>query len=83
MKKIIICMGSSCFSRGNEQNLEYLEKLIEKGNIKAEIDLSGSRCEEKCSIGPIIRIGSMTYRNVDLGALHDILAAEFGESFDK
>ncbi len=78
MKKIVICMGSSCFSRGNEQNLEYLEQIIEKNGLDVEIDLSGSRCEGKCASGPVICIDDTVYSEVNPGVLQDIIAREFG-----
>ena len=34
MKTIKICMGSSCFARGNDQNLEFIEKYIKENNLE-------------------------------------------------
>ena len=49
---ITVCMGSSCFARGNQQNLETIENFIKENGLEAEIELSGSRCEGKCVTGP-------------------------------
>ena len=38
--KITVCMGSSCFARGNDQNLEFIEKYIKEKGLEAEIELS-------------------------------------------
>ena len=37
--KISICMGSSCFARGNAINLKTIEEYIAKNNLEAEIDV--------------------------------------------
>ena len=71
--KITICMGSSCFSRGNEDNLELIESFVRNNNLDADIELVGSRCESKCARGPVITVGSKTLFGVDSGTLLDVL----------
>lgn len=71
--EIKICMGSSCFARGNNDNLEYIEKYIFENNIEAKIDLIGLRCENKCNKGPVIIINGTEYNNVDLEQLEKLL----------
>ena len=29
---IVVCMGSSCFARGNQENLAFIEEYIETGS---------------------------------------------------
>lgn len=55
-KKIVICMGSSCFSRGNDKFLETIESFIAEHAIEDQVDLLGSRCEGRCAEGPVIKI---------------------------
>jgi len=74
--EITVCMGSACFARGNAENLEFIEKYIEKNNIDAKIELSGSRCEGKCADGPNIIIDGKEYHNVTLVNLEKILKNE-------
>ena len=38
---IKVCMGSSCFARGNLKNLDYIENFIKENNLDADIDLFG------------------------------------------
>ena len=71
--KIRICMGSSCFARGNQENLDILEKFVEKNKDKYALELTGSRCENKCSEGPNIEIDGVFYHHLDSGSLIDIL----------
>jgi NADH:ubiquinone oxidoreductase subunit E len=55
-KKIVICMGSSCFSRGNDRLLETIETFIAEHGLENQVDLLGSRCENTCAQGPVIKI---------------------------
>ena len=34
---ITVCMGSSCFARGNQENLAYIEEYIKEHGIDANI----------------------------------------------
>ena len=34
-RKIVICMGSSCFARGNEENLRVIEDFLKSNNLQA------------------------------------------------
>lgn len=71
--KIRICMGSSCFARGNQKNLEILESLNLEKQFDCEIELYGSRCENKCSSGPNIEIDGIFYSKINPGSLIDLL----------
>lgn len=70
---INVCMGSSCFARGNAANLEFIENYIKNNGLEAQIDLSGSRCEGKCVTGPNIIINGVEYTEVNEDKLKDIL----------
>lgn len=74
--EITVCMGSSCFARGNMENLEFIEKYIKDNNIEAKIELSGSRCEDKCAKGPNIIINGKEYNNVTIKEIKKILEDE-------
>lgn len=71
--EIKICMGSSCFARGNDRNLEFIEKYIKENNLHAQIELTGSRCEGKCACGPNIIINNTEYTNVTCEKIQEIL----------
>ena len=66
-------MGSSCFARGNSENLEFIEQYIKEKNLDAKIELIGSRCEEKCSKGPNIFIDDEEYNNITQKKLEELL----------
>lgn len=74
--KITVCMGSSCFARGNDRNLEFIENYIKENGLNAEIELSGARCEGKCATGPNIIINGVEYHEVDEEKIVQILSAQ-------
>lgn len=77
MRQIRICLGSSCYSRGNNVHLEVIRKYIAENHLEAEISFSGHLCEELCSSGPILRIDDKVYKEVNLSGLYRILEEEF------
>ncbi len=70
---ITVCMGSSCFARGNQENLAYIEEYIKEHGIDANIELEGMRCENKCACGPNIYINGVEYNEVTIDKLKEIL----------
>jgi NADH:ubiquinone oxidoreductase subunit E len=36
-KEIVICLGSSCFARGNNKNLEFIQEYLKVNDLKAKI----------------------------------------------
>ena len=77
MRQIRICLGSSCYSRGNNIHLEVIKKYIAENQLEAEISFSGHLCEELCSKGPILKIDNKVYKEVNLSGLYKILQEEF------
>lgn len=73
---ITVCMGSSCFARGNQQNLAFIENFIKENNLDAEVDLAGERCKNQCADGPNIIINGIEYNSVDEEKLEEILMKE-------
>ncbi len=71
--EISLCMGSSCFTRGNNRLLELLENQIAMNGWEDRIALSGARCHDLCGNGPNIFIDGKLYQGLDEGALLDLL----------
>ena len=71
--EIKVCMGSSCFARGNMNNLEYIENYIDKNNLNVDIDLVGAHCQNKCENGPHIFIDGTNYDEINEDKLKEIL----------
>nr|WP_281281252.1 (2Fe-2S) ferredoxin domain-containing protein [Pontiella desulfatans] len=76
-KMIVICMGSSCFARGNRDHLELIENYLHGNRIDAEVRFSGCRCRGECGRGPNLEINGNLYHEVDTGTLLDLLEFHF------
>lgn len=76
MKMITVCMGSSCYSRGNSNNTQIIHNFIEKNNLKGLVEVRGCLCESECKQGPNIRIDDKLFSNVSSEGLVDLLQHE-------
>lgn len=70
---IKICLGSSCFSRGNRANLAVIKDYVSVKNIEADVTFTGQLCEEMCSCGPVVIIDDKVYEQVNVSKLYKIL----------
>lgn len=71
--EIKVCMGSACFAKGNQENLEYIKSFIDENGLSAEIKIVGALCENKCSVGPRIYIDDKEHLQVTKGDLMQLL----------
>lgn len=77
-REIVICLGSSCFARGNNKNLEFIQEYLKVNNLKARITFKGQLCSQQCSKGPVVIIDGEMYTDVNKTKLMDILNTKFG-----
>ncbi len=63
-KEIVICLGSSCFSRGNRICLGIIERFLKDHNLEDHYFFHGSRCFDMCEMGPIMKIDGTIYEKV-------------------
>lgn len=61
---IKLCMGSSCFARGNSNALVELESYIEDHNLSDKVVLEGHLCTGRCNEGPYVTINDKEYTGV-------------------
>ena len=73
--KIVVCLGSSCFSRGNGDLIELIESYLKTNGVQDDVDveLSGTLCQDHCSEGPNVMIDGVFYHHVDTGVMLDLL----------
>ncbi len=79
---IKICMGSSCFARGNKENLEIIKGFLKKNRIEAEVILTGNLCAEKCNTGPNLYFNNRLFQNVDNSQIDRLLSEVLLECSD-
>jgi len=53
-----ICLGSSCFTRGNGENLPVIQDYLRQRGLAGRVALRGSRCEGRCLHGPNLKVGA-------------------------
>ena len=72
--RVELCMGSSCFARGNAGILMSLEEFVEQNGLSDRVDLEGHLCLGKCNSGPHMRIGDKEYSGItDPDAVIDLI----------
>jgi NADH:ubiquinone oxidoreductase subunit E len=73
-REIIICLGSSCFARGNKNLLRIIQRYINQSGLSEKVFFKGDHCFGDCSIGPNIKIGGKVYNQVSEENIHHILS---------
>ncbi len=73
---LVVCMGSSCFSRGNNSNLVFVQNFLKERGLEDSVQLVGSRCEGECLHGPNLRVNGKLINGAMPELLPDILEAE-------
>ena len=56
---IKICMGSSCFSRGNREHIDLIRNFLSENNLNTKIEMRGAHCHDLCKNGPLIMIDNI------------------------
>ena len=73
---IEICMGSSCFARGNRESLGIIESFLKTHKLLDRVELKGSLCMECCGNGPHVTINNTSYKGVRPAEMGSILERE-------
>lgn len=76
--EITVCMGSSCFSRGNSVTAGLVNRFIQEHNLADSVDVKGCLCESECKNGPNMRINGKLFSHITPEGLADILQHELG-----
>jgi NADH:ubiquinone oxidoreductase subunit E len=71
-----ICLGSSCFSRGNKDVVMFIREYLRKNHLDDKVIFKGARCMGSCSNGPNLNINGVTIEGVTLSKIEAILERE-------
>ncbi len=74
---IQICMGSSCFSRGNNKTLKAIQHYLKEHHLEGEVVLKGNHCFGECSRGPILKINDTLHEQVNSANIVELLEKTF------
>jgi NADH:ubiquinone oxidoreductase subunit E len=55
-KEVVICLGSSCFARGNKQLVKVVNDYLRDRNLLNEVRFHGQRCFGQCAVGPSLKL---------------------------
>jgi len=78
MDKITVCMGSSCFGKGNQATAEAVTRFIEEHKLEDKIEVSGCLCSNHCAKGPNILINDKLISGVSEQSIGAVIAQELG-----
>lgn len=74
--ELTICLGSSCFARGNRKTVTFIQEYIKENRLEKLIRFSGNHCFGKCNKGPVLKINDKIYEGVDEKAAISIIEKE-------
>jgi NADH:ubiquinone oxidoreductase subunit E len=72
-----ICLGSSCFSRGNKDIVMFMKEYLKKNHLDDKVIFKGSRCMDNCSKGPNLKINGRMIENITMTNIEAIMDREF------
>jgi NADH:ubiquinone oxidoreductase subunit E len=76
--EIRICLGSSCFARGNKKMVQVVQQFLMQYHLEEKVNFHGSHCFGHCGEGPMIQIGDNLIHSHDPDELKRLLKNHFG-----
>lgn len=76
--EIVICMGSSCFSRGNKATVKMIQNYLKMRRLEDEVLLKGAHCMGLCDQGPVIKVNNDEVVQLTPYNLEEILDQKLG-----
>lgn len=73
-----ICLGSSCFSRGNRELVQYIKDYLKKNHLDDRVIFKGARCLGHCANGPVMIINDTIIERIKMSDVDKLLDKEFG-----
>lgn len=74
-----ICLGSSCFSRGNKDVVMFIREYLRENHLEDRVIFRGGRCMGRCNNGPNLTINGIPVEGVTRAKIEGILEKEFGK----
>ncbi len=76
-KEIVICLGSSCFARGNKATVKQINNYLTENNLMDQVYFHGNHCFGKCDKGPFVKIEDVLHEKVGSDNIVSTLDATF------
>lgn len=74
--EIVICLGSSCFARGNKQMVQTVKKFLDDHQMAHKVRFRGKHCFGHCENGPSMMVGEKRYEHITPDSIVEILENE-------
>lgn len=71
--EIVICLGSSCFARGNKHLVQLVKTYLAERQLTHKVIFKGKHCFGNCESGPAIEINQRRYNNITSETIIEIL----------
>jgi NADH:ubiquinone oxidoreductase subunit E len=72
---VVVCLGSSCFARGNSQNLDAIEAYLLNHGMQKSVRVTGCLCQDECKRGPNPIVRGEHLHEINPARLREILLA--------
>ncbi|MFW5974792.1 MAG: NAD(P)H-dependent oxidoreductase subunit E [Bacteroidota bacterium] len=76
--EITICVGSSCFSRGNKKLVQLIKQYLKGHNLTQKVYFHGSHCYGQCERGPVMIMDGQAYFHIDEDKALTLIQSKFG-----
>jgi len=71
--EVVVCLGSSCFARGNSQNLAAIEAYLQNHGLGDSVRVMGCLCQDECKLGPNLTVHGEHLHEMTAAKLRKIL----------
>lgn len=71
--EIQICLGSSCFARGNQTLVHRIKEHLLKLRLTDQVIFKGAHCFNQCKDGPMLRINDEIISGVNENNIAEVL----------
>jgi NADH:ubiquinone oxidoreductase subunit E len=75
--QIKICLGSSCFSRGNKHLVKLVKEYLQMHQLEEKTDFRGGHCFGMCHMGPVVEINGVIHEKMTEQSLLQLLDQTF------
>ena len=75
-KTVLICLGSSCFARGNKHLVQEIRQYLDEHKLGHRVDFKGKHCFSNCENGPAIQIDDKRFDHISKDNIRGILDNE-------
>ncbi|NJM15289.1 MAG: (2Fe-2S) ferredoxin domain-containing protein [Bacteroidales bacterium] len=79
--EIVICLGSSCFARGNKSILPIIQKYLKDNGLEEKVSFNGNHCYSECINGPNVKINGKLYNNINEEKIVQVLNKVFKDNY--